>query len=202
MKASATASASATATATADANGAKNGWGSVGSFFSAVGQGVAAMTEEMRQAKEAKAAGKVFDKETKTWIFYFLDEEWAEIEKQNATGDAPTTGEAAEERPVKDRAYYDLLSISTNATPSEIKKAYYKAARTCHPDKNPDDPDAARKFQELGQAYQILSNEDSRKLYDKNGKPENVSDESAPQVDPFVFFVSVLPRFLPRSTAR
>jgi hypothetical protein len=162
----------------------------VGSFFNKVGQGVAAMTEEMRLAKEAKAAGKIYDKDTKTWVFYFLDLEWEDIQKQAPTTDPTSPGEEMEERPVKDRGYYDLLSVSTNATPSEIKKAYYKEARVCHPDKNPDDPDAARKFQELGQAYQILSNEDSRKNYDKNGKPENVSDESAPQVDPFVFFVS------------
>lgn len=160
----------------------------VGSFFNKVGQGVAAMTEEMRLAKEAKAAGKIYDKDTKTWVFYFLDLEWEDIQKQAPTTDPTSPGEEMEERPVKDRGYYDLLSVSTNATPSEIKKAYYKEARVCHPDKNPDDPDAARKFQELGQAYQILSNEDSRKNYDKNGKPENVSDESAPQVDPFVFF--------------
>ena len=70
-------------------------------------------------------------------------------------------------------------------------------ARICHPDKNPDDPDAARKFQEIWQAYQILSNEDSRKNYDKNGQPESVSDETAPKVDAFVFFVSLKIRRFP-----
>lgn len=174
------------------------GWAfNVGSFLNTVGKGVAAMTEEMKAAKVAKAAGKIYDKETKSWVFYFLDAEWEEIQKQDPSIQTPTTGKATEERLVKDRAYYDLLTVSTNATSSEIKKAYYKVARICHPDKNPDDPDAARKFQEIGQAYQILSNEDSRKNYDKNGQPESVSDETAPKVDAFVFFVSLKIRRFP-----
>lgn len=180
------------AAASNDSGISSGGWtSSVGFFFNKVGQGVTAITEEMKAAKVAKAAGKIYDKETKLWVFYYLDAEWEEIQKQNPITQAPATGEAMEERLVKDRAYYDLLTVSTNATSSEIKKAYYKEARICHPDKNPDDPDAARKFQEIGTAYQILSNDDSRKNYDKNGQPESVSDETAPKVDPFVFFVSL-----------
>lgn len=60
-------------------------------------------------------------------------------------------------------------------------------ARLCHPDKNPDDPDAHDKFQAVGQAYQILSNEESRAKYDKNGKPDQ-NEEAAQNIDPFVFF--------------
>ena len=48
---------------------------------------------------------------------------------------------------VVDTTYYDLLEVNTSANSAEIKKAYYKKARECHPDKNPDDEEAKVKFQ-------------------------------------------------------
>jgi DnaJ-domain-containing protein 1 len=160
-----------------------------------VQRGVQQKTEEARAAREAKSAGKVYNPKTKEWSFYFIDSEWeallkeeAELKKANG-GDAAGAADQEEERPVKDREYYDLLNVSTNATAAQIKKAYYKEARKVHPDKNIDDPQAATKFQTLGQAYQILSNEQSRKAYDNNGKSENDNgDENMQNVDPFVFF--------------
>ena len=68
---------------------------------------------------------------------------------------------------VVDTTYYDLLNIETSATSLEIKNR--KAAIKLHPDKNPNDPDAAAKFQEVGEAYQVLSDETLRAKYDKYG---------------------------------
>jgi curved DNA-binding protein CbpA len=65
--------------------------------------------------------------------------------------------------------YYKVLEINKGATSDEIKKAYRKLALKWHPDKNKS-PDAAKKFREIAQAYQILSNSDTRKNYDQ-GSP-------------------------------
>lgn len=70
---------------------------------------------------------------------------------------------------VKDTSLYDTLGVQPDATDSAIKKAYYLQAKLCHPDRNPDDPHATEKFQRLGEAYQILSNDQTRMLYDTNG---------------------------------
>jgi len=75
---------------------------------------------------------------------------------------------------VVDTTYYDVLGVSPKATELEIKKAYRKLAITTHPDKNPGDETAHARFQAIGEAYQVLSNEDLRKRYDKFGKEEAV----------------------------
>jgi len=148
--------------------------------------------EEMETASQAKKEGKIWNSTTKTWEFYLIDGELKEIEElEKLKGkDTNLSSSSKQEKTVKDREYYDLLEVSTNATASELKKAYYKKARTCHPDKNPDDPQAAEKFQQLGNAYNILSNEQSRANYDKNGKSNDneFSANENMQVDVTVFF--------------
>ena len=129
------------------------------------------------------------------WYYYYLDTElkeveaWMDEQKTGKTASGASSGGSLNEKKVKDREFYDLLGVSTNATPGEIKKAYYKEARKVHPDKCPDDPDAQAKFQVLGTAYKILSDEQSRAAYDKNGKPENENqDELVNSIDTTVFF--------------
>lgn len=67
------------------------------------------------------------------------------------------------------RDLYEVLGLSQNATPEEIKKAYRSMARKYHPDVNRDDPNAADKFKEINDAYEILSDADKRATYDRFG---------------------------------
>jgi molecular chaperone DnaJ len=65
--------------------------------------------------------------------------------------------------------YYEILGIERSATQDEIKKAYRKKALKYHPDKNPGDPKAESKFKEVSEAYEILSDEKKKQIYDQYG---------------------------------
>lgn len=77
-----------------------------------------------------------------------------------------------ESKDIKKFDPYSILGIQSNATDDDIKLAYRRLARELHPDKNPDDPEAAAKFILLTKAYQALSDEEGKRNYLRYGNPE------------------------------
>ncbi len=65
--------------------------------------------------------------------------------------------------------YYEILGVSKNASFEEIKRAFRVKAMACHPDHHPGDKEAERKFKELGEAYEVLKDNDKRTTYDRMG---------------------------------
>jgi len=159
------------------------------------------------EAVKAHSEDKEWDADTKTYIDYNLVAESdavlsvdieARFKNLNIEG-----GEAADGgsgvagggaggsgagKSVKDTEFYDLLGVAPDASAGQIKKAYYKLALKLHPDKNPNDPEAAEKFQKVGSAYQVLSNPTLREKYDTKGK-EEVGEMDL--MDPTMFFSMV-----------
>jgi molecular chaperone DnaJ len=67
------------------------------------------------------------------------------------------------------RDYYEVLGVSRDASAKDIKKAYRKLALEFHPDRNPDNPEAETRFKEASEAYEVLSNDEKRQIYDRFG---------------------------------
>ena len=127
-------------------------------------------------AVSGAASGKQWDKEKRVWRHYSLPEEEEEVktEEENWTKKLAARrdalkGVAGKSSGVEDTSLYEQLSVAPSASQNEIKRAYMKLAMKMHPDKNRDDPQATEKFQKLGEAYQVLSNEDARARYDAKG---------------------------------
>eukprot|EP00536_Pseudo-nitzschia_multiseries_P006670 jgi/Psemu1/193671/e_gw1.145.7.1 len=109
--------------------------------------------------------------------------------------DAATPEETSAEpsstgKKVKDTKYYDILNVAVDAPESKIKRAYYIQARKWHPDKNPSE-EAKQKFQEIGEAYQVLGDEKLRTIYDREGEEglsADKTDAAVENLDPSLIF--------------
>jgi DnaJ family protein C protein 9 len=88
--------------------------------------------------------------------------------------DEYTDDDSASDAPNDDgldgKSLYESIGVAKDATPTEIKKAYHRMALKLHPDKNPDNPDAAKQFQTLQKVYGVLGDVDKRKVYDETGR--------------------------------
>jgi molecular chaperone DnaJ len=71
---------------------------------------------------------------------------------------------------LEELSYYEILEVTKSADKTEIKKAYRKMAKKYHPDRNPDDQEAEHKFKLCNEAYQVLSDDQQRAIYDRYGK--------------------------------
>ena len=71
---------------------------------------------------------------------------------------------------MSDRDYYEVLGVDKSASAAEIKKAYRRLAMKYHPDRNNGDKEAEAKFKEIGEAYEVLGDEQKRAAYDRFGK--------------------------------
>lgn len=148
-----------------------------------VGRGIANTPEAFRGRRDQR----VWDPELGQWVdldLPALEEQVAEegSDEESSSSSSPAGPSTA----VLETELYDLLKVSPASSASEIKKAYYKEARQCHPDKNPGDVAANAKFQKLADAYQVLSDPKSRNKYDREGK--GGVEAGNVKMDPAVFF--------------
>lgn len=163
----------------------------------------------------ASSQGKEWDPEKRVWYVYDMQKELDEIGNiseedfirsleagASATSKDGSSGNKIDEnaqkstKVVSDSEFYDILGVSPDATQAEIKKAYYLKARQNHPDRNTDDPEAHSKFQKIGHAYQVLSDESLRANYDRGGK-DGVED--APKMDSSTLYAMIFgsEKFIP-----
>jgi hypothetical protein len=92
-------------------------------------------------------------------------------------------GGKSNKRP-KNPDLYALLKVSRDASPTVLRKAYYALARVVHPDKCPDDPNAAENFRTLQSAYGVLSDPSRRARYDRTGRvPAELGGDDADAAD-------------------
>lgn len=98
--------------------------------------------------------------------------------------------------------YYEILGVSRTASQDEIKKAYRKLALQYHPDRNQGDKEAEEKFKQINEAYEVLSNEEKRSIYDKYGKDGFGNMGFSEDFDPTSIFEDVFGSFFGQRTSK
>ena len=166
-----------------------------------IGRGIAATPESLIAPRQ----GKWWNEYEGKWVKTKLPDEQKSLEGV-PEDDSDILGAVADEidasirdgasgGEVKDMAYYDALEVPATAEQSAIKRKYYLLARKYHPDKvGSDDKEAAEKFKEIAEAYQVLSDPELRAKYDKEGKEGLSADKTSaagagnPDIDPSLLF--------------
>lgn len=154
-------------------------------------------------AVTASSQGKTWDENQRIWVECNLmheqaatniseEEYWNSLPSEERDHfdkeEVPTASTAGSSRHVRETELYDILGVPPNASQATIKKAYYLKAKESHPDRHRNDPNASTRFQKIGEAYQILSDEKTRNLYDTGGRD---GVEESPKLDSATLFAMV-----------
>ena len=100
------------------------------------------------------------------------------------------------------RDYYEILGVTRDVSPEDLKKAYRKLAHQFHPDKNPNNPEAEDKFKEASEAYAVLSDNEKRAQYDRHGHAAFGAGQTGDPFagfDPFSSFSDLFSEFFGRN---
>jgi hypothetical protein len=125
---------------------------SAGGMVNGAAQFLRGVVNTPQYLQEGVVNEKQWDREKSAWIqvpdYNLIDEAAVVLGEGGGRSEGGEEGvRRAAGKKVADMEYYDMLKVATNATEGEIKKAYYKQARACHPDKNPGDEKAQQRFQ-------------------------------------------------------
>jgi len=174
--------------------------GGVVSGVTQIGRGLMAVPKSITEPRK----GKYWDEHTGSWVTMNLETEEKDLSAvplndEDILGEARVEAEEKAEVKAADGAvfetqYYDVLNVEPTATTARIKRQYYTLAKQYHPDKvGKDDKEAANKFKEIAEAYQVLSDKEMRETYDKLGQeglsPSRTSVAmGVPKIDPSMLF--------------
>jgi hypothetical protein len=152
----------------------------------------------------APRQGKWWNENDGKWVLTNMDEEikgiasapeddgdlLGDIEKELDSGASAGDGGGD----VVDMFYYETLEVATNSDEATIRRRYYLLAKKYHPDRNKGDESAAERFKDIAEAYQVLSDPELRKRYNRDGRgglsadKTSVNDNGVAKIDPAILF--------------